>query len=407
MFNWSDFINGSEDLFKEDPWEISIEGLVKKNSQDAIFIHPTSTVEEGAILKGPVYVGPNCFIGAHAYLRGGVYLVGNNSIGPGCEIKSSILFPNSNLAHFNFIGDSIVGSNVNFEAGSVVANHFNERTEKEIVVSIRGRSTKTGSTKFGALIGDGCKIGANAVLSPGTILEKNTVVARQELVNQDTMEKKPKGVQWRELLANKTFDLLIVILGVSIAFQLNNWKLGNDQRSLERFYKESLLVDLNADIAEINENMSELTRDRNIVESYLGRMETLPADSLLKPLLAIMSFETFGGNRNTYETLVASTGLNTFSEPGIVEKLTDYYSTYTAIRRLESVYTGAIFEIHRHFSPYVLYDQQKIVDKNVVLMPQSRNSLVVADSQLNTGVEDYRTALEKATVLKTALEASL
>jgi NDP-sugar pyrophosphorylase family protein len=175
MFPWNEFINGAADLFEDYPWKVSVEELVRRNTQGDIFIHPTSVVEEGVILKGPVFVGPNCFIGAHAYLRGGVYLIGNNSIGPGCELKSSILFPKTNLAHFNFVGNSILGSNVNMEAGAVIANHFNERANEEIF---------PGVTKFGAVVGDNCKIGANAVLSPGTMLPKNTVVGRLELVGQ-------------------------------------------------------------------------------------------------------------------------------------------------------------------------------------------------------------------------------
>jgi NDP-sugar pyrophosphorylase family protein len=179
-FAWEKFIDGAKDLLKDLPWKISAADLVKEN-----FIHHTAIVEQGVILKGSYFIGPNCFIGAHAYLRGGVYLFGNNSIGPGCEIKSSILFSNANLAHFNFVGDSIIGANVNFEAGSIVANHFNERTDKEITVTIDNQKIRTGVTKFGALVGDGSRIGANAVLSPGTILTKNTVVARLELVNQN------------------------------------------------------------------------------------------------------------------------------------------------------------------------------------------------------------------------------
>jgi hypothetical protein len=71
------------------------------------------------------------------------------------------------------------------------------------------------------------------------------------------------------------------------------------------------------------------------------------------------------------------------------------------------VYTTAIFEIHRHFSEYVIYDQRRIVNKNVTLMPQSRNALIVADGQLNTGLEDYEDALNRALALKMALEESL
>jgi UDP-N-acetylglucosamine diphosphorylase / glucose-1-phosphate thymidylyltransferase / UDP-N-acetylgalactosamine diphosphorylase / glucosamine-1-phosphate N-acetyltransferase / galactosamine-1-phosphate N-acetyltransferase len=88
------------------------------------------------------------------------------------------------LAHFNFIGNSIIGSNVNVEAGAVTANHYNERADKQIEVLYKGEIIKTNTHKFGALIGDGCKIGANAVLSPGTLLVKNTIVKRLEMVEQ-------------------------------------------------------------------------------------------------------------------------------------------------------------------------------------------------------------------------------
>jgi UDP-N-acetylglucosamine diphosphorylase / glucose-1-phosphate thymidylyltransferase / UDP-N-acetylgalactosamine diphosphorylase / glucosamine-1-phosphate N-acetyltransferase / galactosamine-1-phosphate N-acetyltransferase len=177
------------------PWKITnslpsiITDLIVELNNDFIItggvaIHITATVEAGAVLKPPVIIGKNCFVGAHAYLRGGVFLGNDVKIGPSCEIKSSIIFNATSIAHFNFIGDSIIGGNVNFEAGAVTANHYNERTDKQIEVLYNGELIKTNTHKFGALVGDNCKIGANAVLSPGTLLEKNTIVKRLELVEQ-------------------------------------------------------------------------------------------------------------------------------------------------------------------------------------------------------------------------------
>jgi NDP-sugar pyrophosphorylase family protein len=99
-------------------------------------------------------------------------------------VKTSIIFENSAIAHFNYIGDSIIGKNVNFEAGSITANHYNERNNKRILVKIKTKIIDTNIEKFGALVGDDCKIGANAVLSPGTILEKKSIVKRLELIEQ-------------------------------------------------------------------------------------------------------------------------------------------------------------------------------------------------------------------------------
>ena len=168
---------------------------------NGIAVHKSATVENGVVLKRPVIIGADCFIGANAYFRGGVFLGSNSKIGTGCEIKSSIILNNSNIAHFNFIGDSIIGSNVNFEAGSLTANYYNERVDKKICVVYKSEVIDTNIEKFGALVGDNSKIGANAVLSPGTILDKNSVVKRLELIdqiNQFNNQKYKKGMtKWR------------------------------------------------------------------------------------------------------------------------------------------------------------------------------------------------------------------
>ena len=151
---------------------------------NGIAIHNTAIIEQGVILKAPIIISANCFVGANVYLRGGVFLDGGVTVGPGCEIKSSFIFSNTTIAHFNFIGDSIIGSKVNFEAGAHTANHYNERTDKRISVFFNSKIIETNTEKFGALVGDNSKIGANAVLSPGTILPQNSIVKRLELVEQ-------------------------------------------------------------------------------------------------------------------------------------------------------------------------------------------------------------------------------
>jgi NDP-sugar pyrophosphorylase family protein len=152
--------------------------------KEGVAIHKTATVESSVVIKAPAVVGANCFVGGNACLRGGVYLEKSVVIGTSCEVKSSIILANSAIAHFNFIGDSIIGREVNFEAGSITANHHNDRADKRIFVFYNGAVLETNAQKFGSLVGDYSKIGANAVLSPGTLLLPHTIVRRLELVEQ-------------------------------------------------------------------------------------------------------------------------------------------------------------------------------------------------------------------------------
>lgn len=152
--------------------------------KEGVAIHKTAVVEPGVILKPPIIVSAKSFVGAHAYLRGGVYIGESVVIGPGCEIKSSVVGGHSSMAHFNFIGDSIIGSYVNFEAGAITANYHNDKPDKQIYSVYNSNIMDTGVEKFGSMVGDHSKVGANAVLSPGTLLPKNTIIGRLQLVNQ-------------------------------------------------------------------------------------------------------------------------------------------------------------------------------------------------------------------------------
>lgn len=163
-------------------WPALLSGLTA--ADQGLFIHPDARVDPRAVISGPAYISAGCFVGPNTLLRNGVWLGENVSIGAGVEIKQSIICANTAIAHFNFVGDSLIGHRVNMEAGAIIANHFNERENKLITVMLDGQAVETGVTKFGALVGDDCKIGANAVLSPGTILPKGTVVERLSLVKQ-------------------------------------------------------------------------------------------------------------------------------------------------------------------------------------------------------------------------------
>jgi NDP-sugar pyrophosphorylase family protein len=180
---------------KDDPWNIAARAaeLVAAATGrlgadyaivDAVAVHRTATVESGVVLKGPLIIGPGCFVAAHCYLRGGVWLDEGCSLGPGCEVKSSFLFGRTRLAHFNFVGDSILGEDVNLEAGSIVANYRNELADRRLRLATWGGVIEAAAEKFGALIGDHARIGANAVIAPGALLAARAVVQRLALVDQ-------------------------------------------------------------------------------------------------------------------------------------------------------------------------------------------------------------------------------
>lgn len=139
-----------------------------------IYLGKGSVVEAGAMLCGPAIIGENVEIRHGAFVRGNV-IIGNGAvIGHSSEVVRSVFLPGAKAPHFNYVGDSILGSNVNLGAGTKLSNLKNDG--KNVRTRIGEHVVDTGIRKFGAILGDNCLLGCNSVTNPGTILEPDCMV---------------------------------------------------------------------------------------------------------------------------------------------------------------------------------------------------------------------------------------
>lgn len=152
--------------------EIKIPPTVFLENKETISIGKGTLIEPGAFIKGPCVIGKNCVIRHGAYIRGGVLTGDDCVIGHATEVKHSILFHGVKAAHFAYIGDSVLGSNVNLGAGVKCANY---RLDKEnIIIKNKDQKIRTDLKKLGCILGDNVQVGCNTVLSPGTLIGKNS-----------------------------------------------------------------------------------------------------------------------------------------------------------------------------------------------------------------------------------------
>ena len=149
-----------------------------------VFIGEGTVVEDGVMIKGPAIIGRNCQIRHNAYIREHVIIGDNCVVGNSTEIKNSILFNHAVAPHFNYIGDSILGHKAHVGAGVILSNF--KSFPGNITVEMDGQPFDTGLRKFGALIGDNAEVGCNAVLNPGSIIGRGSVIY--------------PGVNWRGIL---------------------------------------------------------------------------------------------------------------------------------------------------------------------------------------------------------------
>ena len=153
-----------------------------------VFVHKSVKIDKSATIMGPCLVLENSEIRVNAYIRGNVIIGKNCVIGNSTELKNAILFDEVKVPHFNYIGDSLLGYKVHFGAGSLTSNVKSD--ESNVTLMINSEKIKTNRKKIGALVGDKVEIGCNAVLTPGSIIGKNTTIYPLVMVRGEIPENK-------------------------------------------------------------------------------------------------------------------------------------------------------------------------------------------------------------------------
>ena len=98
-----------------------------------------SAVVESSTLEAGSHVGP------FSHLRAGTHLSEGAYVGTHVEVKASRVGRNTKIGHFSYIGDAVIGDDVNIGAGTVTCNY-------------------DGTAKHVTEIGDGAFIGSDSML---------------------------------------------------------------------------------------------------------------------------------------------------------------------------------------------------------------------------------------------------
>jgi len=95
-------------------------------------------------------------------------------VGHVTEVKHSIFLDDAKAGHFAYLGDTILGREVNLGAGTKMANlRF---TGGDVPVRTPDGTLGTGLRKLGAILADQVQTGCNSVTNPGTLLGKRSML---------------------------------------------------------------------------------------------------------------------------------------------------------------------------------------------------------------------------------------
>ncbi len=160
-------------LIKKQMIEEDVDISERAQVEGKVWIRRGTKIFEGACIKGPCYIGSNSLIGNNCLVRNYSSIGNDCVVGFSSEIKNSLI-GNNCWFHMNYVGDSIISDNCLFGAGATTANFRFD--EKNVRLRIEGKTVDSGRDKLGIIVGDNCKTGINASLSPGIKIGPYSVV---------------------------------------------------------------------------------------------------------------------------------------------------------------------------------------------------------------------------------------
>ena len=149
----------------------------------SVVVEAGAEIRSGVVVEGPALIRSGATVGPNAYVRGATLLAEGAKVGHGVEVKNSVLMAGATVGHLSYVGDSILGPDVNLGAGTITANlrHDGEPVEQ----TVKGERVSTERRKFGAVVGEGVKTGIHTSLNPGVVLGPHTTTAPNDTVERD------------------------------------------------------------------------------------------------------------------------------------------------------------------------------------------------------------------------------
>lgn len=212
-----------------------------------------------------------------------------------------------------------------------------------------------------------------------------------------------KKINWLDHFVN----LIVVITGISIAFMLSNWQESKNVKALQDVYIQSMIDDIDEDIAELDslviEDSVSLALFRRVLQA---KTRPLPKDSFSLAISKIASMNSFNSRNITYESVKSSGKFELLSLKLRIDIIEFYHSGYDQIEEIEEYYK---MNFDNQIIPFLINEAFAGADGpdiSKILSDRFRTVLGLHANFLIQKIDAYKNGHRLAQKLKDELEAN-
>ncbi|MBT6765423.1 MAG: hypothetical protein HOA90_12925 [Prolixibacteraceae bacterium] len=211
---------------------------------------------------------------------------------------------------------------------------------------------------------------------------------------------------WRKL----TLELIVVFLGVTVGFLLNNWRIQNQEKSLEQKYLNGFAQNIKINNTSLQTAIeTDSLRIENMKPMILILQSgELPADSVISVFQNIISISRLEFHTDTYQEIINSGNLNIITNFQLKEKIVNYHISIDGVKFVEDYFHN----YHNTFVlPFVLNEFNMLTGElnNLDIIETVKFSNVIASyySMLQQQLKVYKELLVKSIDLRQIVEGNL
>ena len=131
-------------------------------------IGSNTEIQANSVIESAI-IGNGCTVGPFARVRPNTVLSDEAKVGNFVEIKKSHIGRGSKISHLSYIGDTVMGENVNIGAGTITCNY-------------------DGANKFQTTIGDDVFIGSDTQLVAPVVVANGSTIGAGSTITKNTAE---------------------------------------------------------------------------------------------------------------------------------------------------------------------------------------------------------------------------
>jgi len=209
-----------------------------------------------------------------------------------------------------------------------------------------------------------------------------------------------KKINWQNALG----EILIVIIGITIAFSLNKCSENSKAQTLKLQYLRNIKSDVEANKVILENNLESIKKKIDIASEIIPKLNTNAPDkmSVVSKVFSIVSLTNFNPNDNTYQTLINSGDLKLIDDFEIKTAIEKHYSNYetmgqdyTRLENIQKEYVGNYFIYNIDYDAFGKgkfgFEDEKLL-KNIILSIRGAFDLKLKATQ--NGIDSCTNLLE-------------